>query len=127
MDLLLQIWNALFPPTADKFAALVGATAIPLWLFGAMFLDNTSSTLSVLAGMFLVGLALAWAGGCLPLLVSAWRAIPRDRFVLLVRLLVPFSFLPLWCWWPGLGGGEQVLRTSSCSRLSAGPRRPDTH
>jgi len=26
-----------------------------------------------------------------------------------------------------LGGGEQVLRTSSRSRLSAGPRRPDNH
>ncbi len=78
------------------FAALVGATAIPLWLFAAMFLDNTSSTLSVLAGMFLAGLALAWGGGCLPLLVSAWRAIPRDRFILLVRLLIPFSLLPLW-------------------------------
>lgn len=72
-------------------------------LFGGMFLDNMSSTLSVLAGIFLVGLALARGGGCFPLLVSAWRAIPRDRFVLLVRLLVPFFLLPLWVM-PVLGG-----------------------
>lgn len=78
------------------FVALVYATAIPLWLFAGWLLDHTSSTLSVLAGMFLVGLALAWGGGCVPLLVSARRAIPRDRFVLLVRLLVLFSLLPLW-------------------------------
>jgi len=89
------------PSTATRimriFAALIGATAIPLWLFAAIAIDaGLSPTQSILAIIFLAGLALAWGGGCLPLLVSTWRAIPRDRFVLLVRLLVPFSLLPLW-------------------------------
>ena len=53
------------------FAALVGATVIPLWLFGAIAQEGMSTTLSILAGIFLAGLALAWGFGCLPLLVSA--------------------------------------------------------
>ena len=90
------------PPNAIRFtrifAALVGATVIPLWLFGAIAQEGgMSTTLSILAGIFLAGLALAWGFGCLPLLVSAWRASPRVGFLLLVLLLIiPFSL------WPGL-------------------------
>lgn len=74
------------------FAALVAATLIPLWLLGASAQESMSPTLSWIGGIFLVGLTLAWGFGCLPLLVSAWPAIPRVRFLLLVLLIIPFSF-----------------------------------
>jgi hypothetical protein len=80
------------------FAALVGATVIPLWIFGASAQDGMSPTLSMLAGIFLAGLALAWGCECLPLLVSAWRSTPRVRFLLLVLpLIIPLTLFPgLW-------------------------------
>lgn len=80
-------------------AALVGATVIPLWLFGALAQEGTPNTLSWIAGIsFLAGLTLAWGFGGLPLLVSAWRSTPHVRFLLLVLLLIiPLSLLPsLW-------------------------------
>jgi hypothetical protein len=80
------------------FAALVGATVIPLWLFGASAQEGVTPTLSMLAGIFLAGLALAWGCGCLPLLVSAWRSTPRVRFLLLVLpLVISLTLFPgLW-------------------------------
>jgi hypothetical protein len=67
------------------FAALVGATVIPLALFGVGTQEGIPPTLSVIAGIFLVGLAIAWGFGCFPLLDSAWRSTPRVGFLLLVR------------------------------------------
>ncbi len=77
------------------FAALVGATVIPLWLLGGSAQESITPTLSVIAGIFLVGLAIAWGFGCLPLLVSAWRSTPRVGVLLLVLvLIIPLTLFP---------------------------------
>lgn len=89
------------PPNAIRvtriFAALVGATVMPLWLFGLLAQDSTPTTLSNLALIsLLAGIALAWcAVGAL--FLGVWRSTPRGRLVLflplVLLLIIPFILL----------------------------------
>jgi hypothetical protein len=100
------------PPNAIRlmriFAALLGATVMPLWffLYALSIQDSLPTTLSYLVNLacvsFFAGLALAWcAVGAL--LQDVWRASPRGRFgqflPLVMLLLIPFSLLL--CYWFG--------------------------
>jgi hypothetical protein len=98
-------------PNAMRIAricvALVGATVTYLGLFIFVLLiqdgpPDPSLTLGNLAVVMLfLGIVLAWVFGCLPLLVSTWRASPRVRFGLflpLVLLLVIPFFLRYGSW-----------------------------
>jgi hypothetical protein len=79
------------------FAALLAATVMPLGVFIFAFgiHDGPPDPLLSLGNLPLVllfaGLALAWGFGCLPLLVSAWRASPHGRFRLFGPLVLLLS------------------------------------
>jgi hypothetical protein len=75
-------------------AALVAATVMPLGVFIFAFgiHDGLPDPLLSLGNLPFVllfaGLALAWGFGCLPLLVSTWRASPHGRFRLFGPLVL---------------------------------------
>lgn len=77
------------------FAALLAATVLPLAAFSFAFSIHDGPPDPLLAAgnlpfvLLFLGLALAWGFGCLPLLVSAWRASPHGR----LRLFAPFILL----------------------------------
>ncbi len=79
------------------FAALLAATVIPLgvFIFAFSIHDGLPDPLLSLGNLPLVllfaDLALAWGFGCLPLLVSAWRASPHGRFRLFGPLVLLLS------------------------------------
>ena len=78
------------------FSDLLTATVMPLgiFIFNLLIHDGPSDPLLSLGNLaFLIlcsGLALAWGCGCLPLLVSAFRASPSGRLSLLVPLVLRF-------------------------------------
>jgi uncharacterized membrane protein len=82
-------------------AALLAATVMALvaFIFALSIHDGPPDPLLSLGNLPFVllfaGLALAWGFGCLPLLVSAWRASPHGRFRLfgLLVLLLSSSIL----------------------------------
>ena len=87
------------------FSDLLAATVMPLgvFIFNLLIHDGPPDPLLSLGNLalliLLAGLALAWGFGCLPLLISAWRASPRGRFglfgPLVLRLGLGISFLLL--------------------------------
>jgi len=77
------------------FAILLAATVIPLASFAFSIHDGPPDPLLSLGNLpfvlLFLGLALAWGFGYLPLLVSAWRGGPHERFRLLVPLILLLS------------------------------------
>ncbi len=78
-------------------AALLAATVMPLgvFIFALSIHDGLPDPLLSLGNLPLVmlfaGLALAWGFGCLPLLVSAWRASSHGHFRLFGSLVLLLS------------------------------------
>ncbi len=103
-------------PNAMRIAricvALVATTVMSLGVFIVAFgiHDGPPDPLLSLGSLFLVmlfaGLALAWGLGCLPLLISAWRASPHGRF----RLFFPIGSAP-----------ERLFVLPACPRVWRNP------